>query len=174
MVTLPRYDNEQLPLIGCRDLESLQELDPYIIAEENIWEAPKTFPISALDGISLYHNSNRSDTIKMSRDLSPTATEGFVVCDKQFRRIKIKSPQYVVLSGMLNTKETKKERKFLEIIRINETEEFLAYFSEWKAEFQIMKEKYNKLCSWIESTHSKLQKSKSFQKDAEKYVFKGN
>ena len=58
----------------------------------------------------------------MSRDLSPTNCEGFVVRDSQFRRLKIKSPQYVVLSGMFNTKETKKERRFLEIIRINETE----------------------------------------------------
>ena len=61
----------------------------------------------------------------------------------------------------------------MEIIRINETEEFLAYFPEWKYDFQIMKEKYNKLCFWIESTFAKLQKSKNFQKEIEKYVFRG-
>ena len=59
--------------------------------------------------------------------------EGFVVCDAQFNRVKIKSPAYVMAHYARNNNVI--TRKYLlEVILAGETEEFLCYASDYEDE----------------------------------------
>ncbi len=53
--------------------------------------------------------------------------EGFVVCDKDFNRIKIKSPEYLMAHNALNNGVLSYKRTF-ELIENNEIEEYATYF----------------------------------------------
>lgn len=67
----------------------------------------------------------------MAEDLDPLLSEGFVVCDHNWRRIKIKSSKYVRINwlGELNLGFNKDPRKYIliEIIMSGEAEVFCKY-----------------------------------------------
>ncbi len=57
---------------------------------------------------------------------------GYVVVDAKFNRVKVKSPQYVCLSLMSwKDKDGLNIRRMLEVVRVNEGEEFISYFPQW-------------------------------------------
>ena len=68
--------------------------------------------------------------------------EGFVVVDKYWKRVKIKSPAYVAAHYLRNNGVNSKAR-ILEIIENNEQEEFLTYFPEYKEYFDDIENKLN-------------------------------
>ena len=74
-------------------------------------------------------------------------SEGYIVLDDKFSRIKVKSPQYVALSHLRTGFST---RKMLEIIATNEGEEFLNYYPEWQDLYRQIEAKYNALINQIE------------------------
>jgi hypothetical protein len=65
---------------------------------------------------------------KALENASPMETEGFVVVDANFNRVKIKSPKYLVCHR-LRDKASPKE--MLNLIRIGEESEFVSYFPEY-------------------------------------------
>lgn len=81
-----KYKENALTLIGCRDLRTLSEVDPFPVAQQNGWACVKTYPITSLN-----------EALEAAKLLNPMENEGFVVRDASFQRIKIKSPQYVAL-----------------------------------------------------------------------------
>jgi hypothetical protein len=84
-----RYLEEMIVCIGCRDMETLNELEAEEVAKENGWRSPKSFKIQTL-----------TEALEAARALSPVESEGFVVQDATFNRVKIKSPQYVAISSI--------------------------------------------------------------------------
>lgn len=91
--------------------------------------------------------------------------EGYVVCDQFFRRIKIKSPQYVAITLLKsNLKSSFFQRRLLEIINCNEGEELLSYFPEWSRSYYQLKTKYENLIQEIET---KYQQHKDIDSDKE-------
>jgi hypothetical protein len=108
------HKEARLYLIGLRD---------HLGQEQPIWRMksgrasiPPFFPLGslseclgALDAFSGFHQ------------------EGFVVIDAQFRRIKIKHPQYVALHRL---KSRLSDKACLEVARLGETHELVAYFPE--------------------------------------------
>jgi hypothetical protein len=74
-----------------------------------ILPAPK-WPLRSID-----------DCVKAAAALDPLKQEGFVVVDRYFNRIKIKSPAYVMLH---HAKDTLSIRKMVNIVRFGEFEEF--------------------------------------------------
>lgn len=82
------------------------------------------------------------------------AQEGFVCVDRHFRRLKVKSPQYVNLS-LLRMKDTDNmnERRMLEIVRTNESGEFLAYFPAWTPLYQKVRGKYDAIVQRLEAAY---------------------
>lgn len=85
----------------------------------------------------------------------PFNEEGYVVVDKDYHRVKIKSPAYVNAHRLINNHEVNIE-KALELIIGNDDEEFLCYFPEYKNEFEKLKNKYNELIKSIEREYNKV------------------
>ena len=75
-----------------------------------------------------YSCNNLTDLIEMASKLK-YCEEGYVVKDKNYKRIKVKSPSYVAVHHLISDLS---DKKLLELIRKNETSEFLVYFPEYK------------------------------------------
>ena len=144
------YKQPQIVLHGVRDLDTLQELEPERIAKQNGWECVKSYKMNSLD-----------DVVALANTLNPIDNEGFVACDAQFRRVKIKSPQYVALAHI---KEGMSLRRMIEIVRANESEEYLVHFPEFKALHYEIKGKLDVFAEEIEETYA-AHKDIAVQKD---------
>ena len=81
-----------------------------------------------------YSLSSLSDCIKAA-ELKSWDDEGFVVCDAQFNKVKIKSPAYVMAHYARNNNVITRKH-LLTIILSNEVEEFLCYASDYKEELE--------------------------------------
>ncbi len=88
-------------------------------------EKPKEFHVDKLseciEAAKLLNDEN-----KMA-DVMDVEFEGFVVCDKNFHRIKVKSPEYLLAHHTRGEGRLSYEKLF-EIIIDNEIEEYLTYF----------------------------------------------
>jgi hypothetical protein len=136
-VVIP-YDGINLSLIGIRDNNSLEELDIYSHKLSNYFNKPKQYGFSSLE-----------ECINSAKEL-PYTEEGYVVVDKNFNRVKIKSLEYVNVhhlkgEGILTPK------KALDLIRNNEVDEFLVYFDEYKVDIDDVRQKYLNLISSMEA-----------------------
>jgi hypothetical protein len=144
------HDRDRLVLHGARNIKTLTESAPQIWAQKYGWEAVNIYPLTDEREIKTAANL-----------LNPIATEGYVVCDRHFNRVKVKSPQYVaiqhLLGGFCSLRLTK-------IIIANEGEEFLVYFPEWTDLYRQMKERYRVLIPEIEANWERY-KDISVQKD---------
>jgi DNA-directed RNA polymerase subunit N (RpoN/RPB10) len=69
--------------------------------------------------------------------------EGFVLCDANFNRVKVKAPHYVALHQLRG--EYFNEKRALEIVMKGEIEEVVSYFPEFKKEIEEVKSKYDLL-----------------------------
>lgn len=145
-----RHDRNKLVLHGVRDKSSLKELDPQISAKKYSWQLVQTYPLKTLKEI-----------IAVTNELNPMDSEGYIICDRNFRRIKVKSPQYVAISHLRTGFST---RRMLEIVATNEGEEFLNYYPEWRNLYRQIETKYDALVAEIEAKYQKYQ-SIPIQKD---------
>lgn len=136
-----RHDCNKLVLHGVRDKVSLQEAEPQIWANKYNWRLVKTYPLQTLKEI-----------IALTNELDPMTSEGYIICDRNFQRIKVKSPQYVAISHLRTGFST---RRMLEIVATNEGEEFLNYYPEWRELYQQIETKYNALVEEIEESYQK-------------------
>lgn len=71
----------------------------------------------------------------------PFNEEGYVVVDKEYNRVKIKSPAYVNAHRLINNKVINTE-KVLDLIIQNEQSEFLSYFPEYTEIFKSIQNNY--------------------------------
>jgi RNA ligase len=140
----------QLILHGVRHVPSRQESDPQIWTELHGWELVKTYPLT-----------DWTTVIEAAKELNPMESEGYIVCDRAFNRVKIKSPQYVAIAHL---REGFSSRRMLQILTANEGEEFLTYFPEWTELYQTMKVRYLELVAEIEAAVDKYS-SIEVQKD---------
>ena len=95
-----------------------------------VFDTPKVYPIT-----------NVEECVAAAKQL-PDDEEGYVVCDKDFNRIKIKSPRYIQLHYMAGNQIWSPSR-VMDIIRDNEVSEYVAYFPKFKVAFDAVKEKYD-------------------------------
>ena len=94
----------------------------------------------------LYNFNSLDDLIEFSKTLSKDE-EGFVVVDKNYNRIKVKSPQYLMAHYLVgNCKFT--DERIIDIIKSGEEKEVLTYFPELKKDF----DKINILINFFVST----------------------
>ena len=135
------WHKTELHFIGCRDNESGQEIFFGDHELSKIFDIPKIFPLRSVD-----------ECVKAASELDVNA-EGYVVVDKNFNRVKIKSPTYVALHHMRNNGVLSYERG-IEIVRENELGEVLTYFPEFKPHLEKIKNAYDSLIaslneSWL-------------------------
>jgi hypothetical protein len=133
----------QLILHGVRHIQTLAELDPQPWSEQYGWQLVASHPLT-----------NWSEVIAAAQQLDPMSLEGYIVCDREFNRVKVKSPQYVAIAHLRSSFSS---RRMLEIIMANEGEEFLAYFPEWTDIYQKIKQRYHDLIQEITAAYQQYQ-----------------
>lgn len=119
------YPKTDIYHIGTRNNITYEEVDMDIGIKK-----PKTYPLHSLDAVlkaSEALNHNDSNTVE---------NEGFVVVDKNWNRIKIKSPLYLQSHYLKGNGLTFK--RCLEIYMSNEMDEYLSYFPEQKEAFDTL------------------------------------
>jgi len=155
-----------------RDMNSLKELD--ITNQENGWKIPQEFKMSSL-----------GDVIQATLHRNPfkhPGGQGFIVCDKDFHRIKVLNHQVISLVygtdwtgvGSMNFDGELDENQMKEIIRSSKWKTFLLYFPEWKDEMERILGDYNYFCDSIQNTFNELvkfQQKKDFAFEAKKYTY---
>jgi T4 RnlA family RNA ligase len=82
------------------------------------------------------------EEISKTLETMPWSEEGYVVCDKNFNRVKIKNPAYVAVHHL---KDKSAEHNIIPIIKTNELDEFIAVFPDRKEEVLNLKASYDKL-----------------------------
>lgn len=126
------YNDVEIALIGIRDNKSLQEELIYDSELKDSFLLPKRYGFKTLE-----------ECIESAHSL-PYSEEGYVVVDKHFNRVKIKSLEYVNVHH-LRGEGAMSEKRILDIIRQNEIAEYLIYFPEYKELFDEYKRKVNDL-----------------------------
>jgi hypothetical protein len=135
-----QHTDPRLVLHGCRRLSDFVELPPDVA--NHGWEVVKTYPLTSIE-----------DCLKAAEVIDPLRGEGYVVCDAAFNRVKIKAPQYVALAHL---KDAITPRRLLELIRANESAEFLTYFPEFQEAYDAVKSKFDQLCDEVEADYHRL------------------
>lgn len=110
-VVIP-YSKTEIWHIGTRDNKTLQELEVDIGVQK-----PKAYKLSSLE------------ECKAAAATFGNSKEGFVVVDKYYNRIKVKSPDYITLHHMANN-GTISKADIIKLILDGEDEEYLTYFPE--------------------------------------------
>jgi hypothetical protein len=118
---LVRQDQARLVLHGVRHLGTLREEAAEDWAVRLGYEGVKTFELSR-EGLRDAANARPA-----------TESEGFVVRDALFQRVKVKSEQYVLMS---HVKEHWTPEKAAQVILKGEVDEFVVSFPEYGAELQ--------------------------------------
>lgn len=131
--------NNQIVLHGVRNIQTLLESEPSFWADKYGWELVASYPLTSW-----------KEVIEAAQHLDPMDSEGYIICDANFNRVKVKSPQYVAISHL---REGFSTRRMIEIVLTNEGEEFLAYFPEWTELYQKVKENYQRLVEEIEEVY---------------------
>ena len=123
------HDSIDIYHIGTRDNNSLQEIEVDIgIKKPRIYEC-----------------NNIDDLIDMASKLR-YCEEGYVVRDKDFKRIKVKSPAYVAVHHLISGMN---EKRLLELMRTNEVSEFLTYFPEYKTHIDKLTKRIDTFVAYI-------------------------
>ena len=135
------WHETRLNFLGVRDNFTFQETYFSDHNLKNYFNTPKVFSLTSLD-----------ECKKATEAMGPDQ-EGFVVCDKNFNRIKVKSILYVSLAHMRNNGVLSYERG-IDIVRGNELGEVLTYFPEFKPHLEKIKNVYDSLIaslneSWL-------------------------
>ena len=97
----------------------------------------------------------------------PWYSEGYVVVDSNFNRVKVKNPAYVAVHHL---KGKTAEHNILTIVKTNEIEEFAATFPERTTELYRLKEGYDALINKLNDVWDelKLRRPKNISKDEQK------
>ena len=138
-VTIP-YPETKLYFLGNRDMRTMRESKDYDAAMlMNGISQPKTYALCTLDECLEY-------AMHMTKD-----EEGFVVRDKNFNRVKIKSPQYLIASH-LNNNGAITTKRIINMMKNNMLDDFLAYCSEYQDKVQAVIDDLNSIARTLESS----------------------
>jgi len=157
-------------LLGVRDLRSLNEL-----TYTQLELVAKDINVPLVEVIDI--NASNAGHLMGTFEGMPFTEEGYVVCDANFNRIKIKNPAYV---AMHHTKSKLGNHHILEVLKTNEIDEWVATFPERSEEIINLKNALNKLTddlknSWVELKPYKPKNiTKSEQKKFAMKVFEVN
>ena len=121
-VVIP-YQAIKLYFLGMRDMNDGQEWNPEESDVSMFFQIPKRYSLATLEDIQ-----NAANAL-------PWDQEGYVVCDDNFNRVKIKSPSYVKAHYARNNNVITEER-LVQVILDGEQKEFSIYASEYASELR--------------------------------------
>jgi len=139
------HKTERVVLIGVRDLNTGKELhldDPEVARFQ--FPTVRSFPITDLEGIQA--------SMATFKGLDQ---EGYVVCDANFNRVKIKHPEYVALHHMKGD-DGPTYKKMLRFVQNGEGEEILAYWPEWRPMYDKVAVAYTKAVEEIKADYYRI------------------
>ncbi len=158
-----RHEKNRIVHHGARYTNAeMEELLPYFGESLYGWEIAKTYPLDNIESIT-----------SAAKKLDPIESEGYVVIDHSFNRVKVKSPAYVAMHHLISNMS---KRKLLELIRCGETSEVLSYYPEWRPAYEEIQNKLGGLVKEAEEYYSRIQQiedKKSFALEAIKYRHSG-
>lgn len=128
------YGENRITFLGARGADAEgEELSPdEFPCKSHGWKSAKSFPLKTI-----------GDILNTFRDMKPLEQEGYVLCDADFNRVKIKHPGYVALHHLKGNGFNQK--RILEVVRSGETKEILASFPEWTTDFAKVQHAYASL-----------------------------
>lgn len=125
-----QHDEPKLYFHGWRDNVSLNEMPFEICNLINIFDCPLDYNLKSLD-----------ECITATQAM-PWDEEGYVVVDKNFNRVKIKSPAYLMVHR-LSQNNNMSIRRAIDVYMAGECDEILAYFPEYKSVFDEIDKRFN-------------------------------
>ena len=156
-----QHESKRLTCIGARNIETFQELTDIEIG--HIYFNTR-FPFC-----KTYDFSSKEEILKALNDKKGTEREGFIVVDKNFNRVKIKSDDYVKLHRF---HQGFSQKNLIDAVRTNEGSEILTHFPNLKQLYDELKLKYDALVERIQTTFDKIssiENQKEFAIAATKY-----
>lgn len=119
------YEKPELYFLGARNKFTGEELRGTTLTTEALglskFKLPCLYPLNSL-----------AECIKVTEEFG-WDQEGFVVCDARFKRVKIKSPAYVLAHFMRNNNVITRKH-LIKVVLLNEVEEFMCYAADYKEE----------------------------------------
>lgn len=167
-VVVNNYENDVIKLLGVRDLVLGEELNfeqLNNLAKERGWERPQQF----------FFNSEKEmlDSLKNVK-FGDINFEGYVVVDKDFNRLKVKSNTYVIFHQFNGDLESK--WRLVDVALANEVEEVGSVFPELKEPLERIKSNLDRELEPIREAYERLRgqvdtmESKDFFIEAQKAV----
>lgn len=99
-----KYPETKLYMLGIRENETGKEIYINNSLIKLYFDIPREYPVHTLD--------DALNAVKALNKAEYPDMEGFVVMDKDFNRIKVKSPEYLIFHHAINNKQINKERAF--------------------------------------------------------------
>lgn len=139
-VVTNQIDNEgKLTLIGIRDNILYQEFD--------LKKEEKYILELGINVVERFEYTSDKEILDAAENLNPNEQEGFILVDKNFNRMKIKSSKYVQLHHL---RFAMTPERMVELILSGETPEILVYFPDLQKVFLEYEEKLKVLESKLE------------------------
>lgn len=134
------HAKSHMKLIGVRDRFSGQEFSVYDQRFAALgYPTVRSFPLTSFDAI-----------MASFPDIPGIVQEGYVVVDGNFKRNKIKNPQYVAIHHMRG-EDGPTPKRMLQVARTGEGSEVLTHFPEWKPLYDDVKTKFDALLAELEA-----------------------
>lgn len=137
------YSKTDIYFIGVRDMETLDELDTLDFQISNFVKTPKRYALKTVE-----------DCMKATEQMGYDE-EGFVVVDKDFHRVKIKSPAYVAVHSIRQNGQVNRG-SILELIDNNKQDDYLSIFPEYKEYFEEIENKRQKYLDGLIDAYNNL------------------
>ena len=150
------YKKPALYMIGCRNIYNFEELRPWNAVELGFL-TPKTYSLSSLD-----------ECIKVAKEL-PYDNEGFVVVDKDWHRIKVKSPAWIAVHHIIGNGNMT-EKRMLSVL--DDAQEFLTYFPEYEKQLNELRFEIKNMCETINTIFNNISTAFTNRADFAKYALK--
>lgn len=132
-VVIP-YTAIKLYFLGMRDMDDGEEWNPEESDVSMYFQIPKRYALSTLEDVQKAANA------------LPWDQEGYVVCDNNFNRVKIKSPSYVKAHYARNNNVITEER-LVQVVLDGEQKEFSIYASEYADELHDIENTMHQIAS---------------------------
>lgn len=123
--------------------------------------------------LKVYKMGSFDDVIKAANGLKEMK-EGFVICDHANRRLKVKSPVYVIAHHTKGTVMT--PRRAIDLILINEQHEFISYFPEYEEfimRFKKLLDGIRESCITAFEQYGNIENQKEFAQHVNKFNYSG-
>lgn len=161
-VVVPHKDIDMY-FLGERDNTTFQEKLPYDDSYmSSFFKVPEKFDLHSVD-----------ECLAATKQM-PWDEEGYVVVDKDFNRVKIKSPAYVAAHNLRGNGVLSYARA-IELVRLNEIDEVCAYFEDFRPALEECKAKFWKLvedCEHAWDEYLKVDASLESRKDKALWITK--